>query len=234
MSRESRSILSRSVASANARPSTSIKGVFFDLDGTLVDHFRTLFRCYEYALGELGLPIPSLETVRRSVGGSMEVTMRKLTPEKHVARAAELWRTKFDEIHLEGIELLPGAEWIVRETRAMGLRSGVFTNKLGQHSRGIIREVGLEPYLDLVLGAGDTPFRKPQREFVAIALEKLGTSAAESLMIGDSPYDLDTGRAVGMRCALVTTGTHTAEELRKAGATEIFPNLQELAAAVFA
>lgn len=211
------------------------RGVFFDLDGTLIDHFHTLYRCYEYALGTLGLPVPSLETIRRSVGGSMEVTLGKLIPEAHIPRAAALWRAKFDEIHLEGVEPLPGAEWIVRAARAAGLRTGVFTNKLGHHSRGILRAIGLADDLDLVLGAGDTPYRKPQREFVQIALERLGTTADESIMIGDSPYDLDTARAVGMRCALVTTGTHTAGELRAAGADPamIHPDLHALGRAVF-
>jgi phosphoglycolate phosphatase len=211
----------------------TIRGVLFDLDGTLVDHFHTLFRCYEHTFNVLGLPVPSPQVVRRSVGGSMEVTMRKFVEERDVAEAAQIWREHFDRIHLEGIELFPGAGWIVRSLHARGLRLGVLTNKLGAHSRNICRHAGLEPYLQMVLGAGDTPYRKPQREFSEMALGRLGTQARETVLVGDSPYDIEAARHVGMAVPCVSTGTHTAAELRAAGAEEVFADLHALGQVVF-
>jgi phosphoglycolate phosphatase len=84
-----------------------------------------------------------------------------------------------------------------------------------------------------VLGAGDTAFRKPQREFSALALERIGAGPHETVLVGDSPYDIDAAHVVGMRCACVTTGTHTAEELRLAGADAIYDDLPALGVAEF-
>jgi phosphoglycolate phosphatase len=208
--------------------------VFFDLDGTLIDHFETLYRCYEHALTAIGLPVPSREVVRRSVGGSMEVTMRRfVSDEAQHAAAAKAWRAFFAAHYLDDVKLMPGARELVGALHARGLRLGVLTNKIGEQSRGICRHLGLESMLDLVLGANDTAFRKPQREFSALALERLGTAAAETIVIGDSPFDIEAAHVVGMRAVCVTTGTHNADELRAATADAVFPNFAELGAAVF-
>jgi len=211
-----------------------IRAVLIDLDGTLIDHFATLYACYHHALSTLGLPVPTRDHVRRSVGGSMEVTMRKLIPEAHVAAAAALWREHLARIYLDDVTLMPGGGDLVRTLHARGLKLAVFTNKIGETSRGICAHLGVTPYLDLILGANDSPWRKPQPEFTALALERLGATAGETVLIGDSPYDIDAARAGGLAAALcVTTGTHSAEELAAAGADAIFPDLSALRAAIF-
>ncbi|MBE2212482.1 MAG: HAD hydrolase-like protein [Opitutaceae bacterium] len=214
-------------------PST-LRAVLFDLDGTLIDHFATLYACYRHALSSLGLPVPSPEHVRRSVGGSMEVTMRKLVPEEHVPAAAALWRDHLARTYLDDVTLMPWGGELVRALHARGLRLGVFTNKIGETSRGICTHLGLTPWLDLILGANDSPWRKPQAEFTRLALERLGASARETVLIGDSPYDIDAARAGGLaRVLCVTTGTHDAAELAAAGADAVYPDLRTLGAAEY-
>lgn len=209
------------------------RGVLFDLDGTLIDHFETLFRCYEHTMQQLGEPVPTREHVRRSVGGSMEVTMRKFLPAERIPEAAEIWRQQLARTFLDDVSVMPGGRELVAALKARGLRLGVFTNKLGTTSRGIMRHLELESAFDLILGANDTPHRKPERVFSELALARLGTTAAETCLIGDSPYDVDAAHSVGMRCPCVTTGTHTAEELRAAGADAVYANLTELGEAEF-
>lgn len=219
---------------ASTFPSTRpIHAVLFDLDGTLIDHFATLFRCYEHALGALGLPIPTQDHVRRSVGGSMEVTMRKLVAKHHVTAAARLWREHLARTCLDEVTLMPGAEELVRTLHARGLKLAVFTNKIGENSRGICDHLGLTPYLDLVLGADDSPYRKPQPEFTELALSRLGVPAEGTVLVGDSPYDIDAAHAGRLPALCVTTGTHDAAELAAAGADAIFPDLAALGRTVF-
>lgn len=203
--------------------------ILFDLDGTLIDHFAVIARCYRHALSSLGCEVPSPEVIRRSVGGSMEVTMRGFVDAERVTEAARLWREHFEAIFLEELTLLPGALELVSVLHRRGCRLGVLTNKIGDHSRAICRHLGLDPFLDLVLGAKDTPYRKPQPEFSRLALEKLGAHPDEAVLIGDSPFDVDAARAGGFPCLGVTTGTHTAEELRAAGCSGIFDGLPALA-----
>lgn len=223
------------VHAADSSPATkpAVRGVLLDLDGTLIDHFATLYGCYAHALSHLGLPVPSAEVVRRSVGGSMEVTMRKLVDERHVAAAAQLWREHLARTYLDDVKLMPGGGELVRGLHARGVRVAVFTNKIGDTSRGICAHLGVLHDLAFVLGANDTPWRKPQAEFTALALERLGTRPEETVAIGDSPYDIDAAHVGGLAALCVTTGTHTAEELAAAGADGIYPDLHALGAAIF-
>lgn len=207
--------------------------IFFDLDGTLIDHFDVIFRCYEFALGEVGDHVPSREVLRSTVGGSMEVTMTHFVVESAHADAVRLFREHFAEIFLDDITLHTGVEWILRALHGEGKNLAIFTNKPGEPSRRITRHLGLTPWLDAVIGALDTPHHKPQTEFSEYALQKLAANPGETCLVGDSEFDIQAAHNGGFPCYCVTTGTHSREELTRAGADGVFETLHSLGEAVF-
>jgi phosphoglycolate phosphatase len=207
--------------------------IFFDLDGTLIDHFEVIFRCYEFALGEAGDGVPSRAVLRATVGRSMEATMSHFVTGSAHADAVRLFREHFAEIFLDDITLHEGAEWILRTLHAGGKNVAIFTNKPGESSRKITRHLGLDPWLDTVIGVLDTPFHKPQPEFSRHALERLAASPAESCLVGDSIYDVQAAHNGGFPCYCVTTGTHSREELIEAGADGVYETLHSLGEAIF-
>ncbi|EDY83855.1 haloacid dehalogenase-like hydrolase, putative [Verrucomicrobiia bacterium DG1235] len=206
-----------------------IRGILIDMDGTFVDHLQTLTRCFQYACRELGFPEPSAEKVRRSIGGSMPVTIQKFLPAEHVEAGKELWRQRFEEIHLQGVVVLPGAGELLDHCQSSEISAAIFTNKTGTHSRAIIENEGFTSQLAFVLGAEDTEYRKPQPEFTAAAIEKIGMRGEELAMVGDSPFDIQAARAGGMTALCVTTGSHSREELFEEGADHVFDSLREVA-----
>jgi len=210
------------------------KAVFFDLDGTLIDHFSVIHRSINYATSEMGLePVP-YEKVRRTVGGSILVTFARLIPGIQVERAVELFRSEFDRIWHEDIRVLKGARSIVRALRAAGVKTAVFTNKEGNRSRQIIRHLGMQADFDAVIGTLDTPHHKPERAFSEYALAQLGVSAQHACMIGDSPFDVQAAHVVGMPCYVVATGSHSLDALRnESDCDAAYPDLIALAQAVF-
>ncbi len=218
----------------NALDKTSMKAVLFDLDGTLIDQFRVIFRGYQYALEQLSLEPVTYEKVRASVGGSIHITFGKLIPQAYVEEAVIHFREEFDRIWQEDTDILPGAEWILQELKQRGLKLCVFTNKEGERSRRILKHLGMLEHLDAVFGTLDTPWRKPQPEFTRHVIDQLGTDPAHACMVGDSPYDVESAAAGGLPCYTVATGSHTAEQLqqetRSAG---IFPDLFNLGESVF-
>ena len=209
------------------------KIVLLDMDGTLVDHFETICRCYQYAAEKMGKTPPTYDQVKREVGGSMPVTIRRFFSDDELEEAKSHWNHRFDEIHLEGVILLKGARELLQALSKRGIDAAVFTNKGGSHSRNIIETLGLADSFKLVLGADDTAYRKPQPELSKIVLERLGVEAADAILIGDSPFDIDAAHCVGMTSFCVPTGSHSIEELRKAGTDRIFESLQEIADTVF-
>jgi phosphoglycolate phosphatase len=206
--------------------------LLLDLDGTIVDAFITIHRSYVHILPQLGLPAPSMEQVRRAVGGGLENAMRHFVPESLVAEAVKRHIEHTDSILLEDVTLMPGTLELLRAQQAAGVTLAVFTNKRGDHARQVCAHLGIAPFLRGIFGAKDTAWLKPQPEFAAHVLTTLGATAATTMLVGDSPFDVKAAHNGGFACWCVTTGTHDAEQLRAAGAEAVFPDLSALQAAL--
>lgn len=204
--------------------------LLLDLDGTLVDAFTTIHRSYMHILPSFGRPAPTMEQVRRAVGGGLENAMRNFLPDELIAEAVKAHVAYTDRILLEDVALLPGASELIAAQRAAGATVAVFTNKRGDHARKICAHLGLTRSLDGIFGAGDTPWLKPQPEFAAHVLTRLKADAATTMLVGDSPFDVQAAHNGGFVCWAVTTGTHDAEQLRAARAEAVFPDLVALQA----
>lgn len=208
--------------------------VLLDLDGTIVDAFTTIHRSYMHVLPQFGRPAPSMEQVRRAVGGGLENAMRHFLPEAQIAAAVQMHLAHTDRILLEDVTLMPGALELVQAQHAAGVKLAVFTNKRGEQSRRICAHLGLAPYLSGVYGAKDTPWLKPQPEFAAHVLTTLGADRASTVLIGDSPFDVRAAHNGGFPCWCVITGTHDAASLHAAAADAVFPCLADVREALAA
>jgi len=200
----------------------------FDLDGTLVDHFAAIHRSHSHTMRQLGLPAPTMAQVRAAVGGGLELAITKLVGPARLAEALPIYRAYWDQTMLDDVALLPGARELLITLHARGAKLAVFTNKVGGSSRLICDHLGIAPLLSGTFGAHDTPWLKPQPEFAAHALAQLGTTPATALLVGDSSFDVQAAHNGGFPCWAVATGTHTAEELRAAGAERVFSDLPAL------
>jgi phosphoglycolate phosphatase-like HAD superfamily hydrolase len=203
--------------------------ILLDLDGTIVDAFTTIHRAYVHTLPLFGRPAPSIEQVRRAVGGGLENAMRHFLPEELIAEAVKVHIAYTNTILLEDAKLMPGTLELLRAEHAAGVKFAVFTNKRGDHARLVCEHLGVTPYLSGLFGAKDTPWLKPQPEFAEHVLKALGARRESTMLIGDSPFDVQAAHAGGFACWGVTTGTHTADQLRTAGAEAVFADLFALA-----
>jgi phosphoglycolate phosphatase len=166
------------------------------------------------------------------VGGGVEVAIERLVSRERLAAAIPIYREFWERTMLDGVALLPGARALLEVLHARGTKLGVFTNKLGTSSRVLCDHLGIAPFLGAIVGAKDTPWLKPQPVFATHILQQLGATPAGTLLVGDSPYDAQAAQNGGFPCWAVTTGTHTAQELRAAGADAIFADLIALRAAL--
>lgn len=212
----------------------SIRTVLFDLDGTLIDHFRTIYRCYRHALEQMGLEPVSYEKVKATVGGGIRVTFSRLVAPEHVDEGVRLWGEKFSEIWQEGIDVLPGVEEWIPRLHAAGYQLGIYTNKEGYVARDIAAFLGWESYFAVIRGRLDTPWVKPAAELTEEVLTTLNAAPASTILIGDSPFDLETARRGGIRGYAIATGSHNEEQLREhAPAENVCADLPALAARLF-
>lgn len=199
--------------------------VLFDLDGTLIDHFKAIHRCHTHAMTRLGLPAPTMTQVRAAVGGGLDEAIAKLAGWDLVPKIMPIYKEHWDATHLDDVVLLPGARELLTALRQAGAISTVLTNKRGYAAREVCDHLGLTPLLQGVHGVGDTPWLKPEPRWTRQVLAGLEVQAADSLYVGDSPFDIATARQAGLAFIGVTTGTHTAEELRQAGGERVCADL---------
>lgn len=199
--------------------------VLFDLDGTLIDHFKAIHRCHAFAMRQLGLPEPTLAEVRAAVGGGLDEAIARLAGVENVAALLPHFLAHWQATHLDDVILLPGALEILQSLGRAGVPCAVLTNKRGYAAREVCDHLGLTPLLRGVFGVGDTPWLKPDPAFTQHALTQLGVPATGTLLVGDSPFDVATARQAGLGFIGVTTGTHTAAELQAAGADRVCADL---------
>jgi phosphoglycolate phosphatase len=206
--------------------------VLFDLDGTILDHFSAIHRAHSHVRRHFGLPEATRDEVMRAVGGGLAEALKKTLGPSHahlLESALPVYREYWDRTMLEDAELLPGALDLLRELNAVGVRCAVFTNKHGPSARRVCTHLGLDPLLAGVFGASDTPWLKPDPAFAAYVLEQLAADPAATALVGDSPWDHEAGvRARLAGVYLVSTGTHSAEELRAHGAGAVYAALIDL------
>ncbi|HEY4248627.1 MAG TPA: HAD family hydrolase [Lacunisphaera sp.] len=202
--------------------------VLFDLDGTLIDQFNAIYRCHVYAMRTLGLPEPTFAQVRDAVGGGLDTAIARLAGAENVAALLPLFNAHWTATALQDAKLFPGAEQLLSALNAARVRCAVLTNKRAGAAREVCNHLGLTPQLAGIFGATDTPWIKPDPRFTQHALTTLGGEATSTCLVGDSTYDLAAAKNAGLDFFGVTTGTHTADELRAAEATNIYPGLTAL------
>ena len=190
----------------------------FDLDGTVVDTVELIVESFRHATRVvLREELPD-EVILAGVGQPLMAQMRHLSTE----HAQELYDTYREYNHRRHDELIRGYEGVAEALdalRAAGRRLGIVTSKSADTTQMAFRAVGLREHFEVVVTASDTAEHKPSPVPLRLCLERLGARAEGSLYVGDSPVDIEAGRAAGMATAAVAWGVFGRERCWPRGPT---------------
>jgi pyrophosphatase PpaX len=204
--------------------------VLFDLDGTLVDSGAIILASFKHAARTVLERDVEEEQIAALVGGSnLHDQMRVLDPSR-VDDLVRVYREHNRPLH-EELEAFDGVEELIASLAAQGRKLGIVTAKGRATVELAFAVIPLERYFDAVVTADLTERHKPDPEPVRKALELLGSEPAEAAFVGDSPYDVEAGKAAGVFTIGVSWGKiHPDQRLRDAGADLVVHSPEELLA----
>ena len=206
----------------------------FDFDGTLVDSQRVIVRAMTEAFEADGRPAPDPAEVRRVVGLTLEVAVARLLPDAEdwsaAVRVADGYRDAFVELRRNSDyhePLFPGA----RETLALLDRPEVCLGiATGKGRRGLmdgLERHGLARHFATLQTADDGP-GKPHPSMLHRAMEEVGAGPHETVLIGDTTFDMEMAANAGTTSIGVAWGYHDTGDLTAAGAARVIERFDEL------
>ena len=185
----------------------SIKLIICDLDGTLIDTSRDITNALNYAISSLGLGSFTVEDTKKMVGEGITRLIEKLLGDKKI-EVRDVVIQKFLGYYSQHLvdysEVYPN----VKETleKLNEYKKAVISNKREYLSQRILDRLDLLKYFDIVVGSDTTSEKKPSALPIMYVLTKLEVNSHEALIVGDSNYDIESGKKAGIHTVAVTYG----------------------------
>ena len=207
--------------------SERVRGIVFDLDGTLVDSYGAIAESLNHAREVFGLePLPE-EVVRRHVGRGLEVLIAETVGADRVEAGVRLFRERYAAAYAAGTFVLPGVAETLRELRRRGFVMSVASNKPARFGRAILADLGLLDLFAVIQGPDLAGTTKPDPAMIGLCLEAMDVGPHEALYVGDMVLDAESGRRAGVPVVLVPGGSSDEQALRETGRT-VLSGLGEL------
>lgn len=205
-----------------------IKGVIFDLDGTLIDSYEAIYLGFQYTYNQMGLKPLSYDAVKNRVSHSLQSIFRELLGEEKVNQAVTLFRQRYKEVFRTHTHFLPDAKEVLTEVHNRGIKLSVATNKLGRFSRDILEHLQVGNLFSAIIGEGDGALTKPNPKMLYLAIDRMAVPKENAVLVGDSPIDIQAALNASIRVYAVPSGTNTKEELTNARPTAVLVRLSHL------
>ncbi|WP_295445074.1 HAD-IA family hydrolase [uncultured Thiodictyon sp.] len=189
--------------------------IVFDWDGTLMDSQARIVDCIQAAFVDVGQPPPSPAAAADIIGLGLDDAMARLWPAADAAQrqvVADHYRRHFLGGNPTPSALFPGAVETLEWLSDQGYLLAVAT---GKSRRGLdlsLAETGLAGYFQATRCA-DESFSKPHPQMLLEIMEVLGVRPAETLMVGDTEYDLQMAANACTGALAVSYGVHSPERL---------------------
>lgn len=202
----------------------TMKTLVIDFDGTLADTRAGIVKTVAATLEAMSLTpvsedrivpligLPLIETFVRAAGMSDIVQAR---------RAVEVYRELFEDIAPDMISLFPEVKETLCELHRAGVTITVASSRGRNSLMSLERRLGIDKYITLTLGEDDVERKKPAPDMVLRILELTGTAAADTLVVGDTAFDIAMGRDAGCTTCGVTYGNQSREQLLAEGADHV-------------
>lgn len=209
-----------------------LKLAVFDCDGTLVDSQYAINACMADAFMSVGYPKPDITDVRRVVGLPLVQAIEIIaeSPDAPAQEMADAYSKSWTDLRAKGNLAEPIFDGIVDVLDALSVENwllGVATGKSMRGLKATLEHHQLGSYFQ-TLQTADKAKGKPDPQMLEFAMAETGADPCETVMIGDTTYDIEMAKAINVRTIGVSWGYHAPEDLKRAGASFIVHSVGEL------
>ena len=213
----------------------NVKGVIFDVDGTLLDSLSMFLKCLNYELEEKGFQPVSKDFLYQNLGMgvSLRDILRKIVSENGDKELIEEMANgiirQFWEVDFQ-IDLFSGVEETFDLLSARSIKIGLATARDSGASYEWKRfnHIGLGKYIHAIVTSSEVKERKPAPDIIIQCANKMGVEPEHCIVVGDSVSDIIAARSAGAFPVAVCTGVDDRERLKKAGAEIIIEKVDGL------
>lgn len=198
--------------------------VLFDFDGTIMDTNEVIIQSWQETFRTLAGREEDRDVLLKTFGEPLEYTMRNFFPEVPVEKGLEIYRGYQRDNFLNDIQLFPGIRDLLDELSARQIKMALVTSRLKHTTMQAIDKFDMEKYFGYVVTADDVTRHKPDPQSALIALDKIGSRPDQTIMIGDTLFDILCARNAGCTSVLVSWSLSLADKIKDGFAPEEEPD----------
>lgn len=201
----------------------------FDWDGTLMDSEAKIVSCMHSAIQDMGFETRNNDQIRNIIGLGFHEALTVLYPDKsqHYEKFVECYRVYFLDENSEASPLFSHVEPLLELLNKHSYYMAVATGKGRRGLNKVLNDSKLETYFHVTRCADET-FSKPNPQMLNEIMDFVGVEPNETVMIGDTEYDLNMALNAGCDSIGIAHGVHDESRLRDCKPVEMFSDIKEL------
>jgi len=211
------------------------KLVIFDWDGTLMDSANKIVNCMQIAAKQCDMPVPTYEEVGHIIGISLKPAIMQLfsiTDSALGDRLVQAYKDAFVSVDVTPCPLFDGVEEMLDSLKTAGCTLAVATGKARRGLDRAWKKTNTGYYFSASRTA-DEAESKPSSDMLEQLLKELGFEASDAVMIGDTTYDMQMAKSIGMDRIGVSYGVHAQVHLEALEPVALVHSIEELKTALF-
>lgn len=207
-----------------------MKTLLFDLDGTLIDSQEGITKSVRYALQSIGIQEQDDAKLRRFIGPPLLYSFQKEYgfDEKLAEQLAAKYRERYNVKGAYECKLYPEVEVVLDRLYEKGYSLGLASSKPEIFCKKILDYHGISDCFAYITGSDIEGKRKDKADVIRAAMERASANIQDTVLIGDTRFDVQGAKQTGITCYGVTYGFGTRKELEENGADAVFDSLPEL------
>jgi phosphoglycolate phosphatase-like HAD superfamily hydrolase len=199
--------------------------LMFDVEGTLVDCVQEMLLCWQRTFRRFGFEF-SIPTLHRHSGRDPNDMVKLLLPAEDAERLSEPLKKENGELYraecLPKVKAFPEVKALFEEAEIARCARGLVTSCAKDELDHYLDLMGISNSVDFIVCGEEVDRQKPHPDLINLALKRAECDASDATMIGDTPFDAQAAKAVGVASIGVLCGGFSISELQEAGCRLVY------------